>query len=81
MTCWALFLQDKVELFLRIRRERGREIKSELRHSRAYRNPDFLQKMVDHSGIVSSGSNYAKNIFDPENLHEEVRAWAAVHGR
>jgi len=66
-------MQDKVERYLRVRREQGREIKSELRHARGYRNPDFLQKMVDHTGIISSGSNFPKDVFNTENLHEEVR--------
>jgi HCNGP-like protein len=55
-----------------VKRTQKREIKTELRQSRAYRNPSFLQKMVEHSGIKEFGSNLPKEVFDPDNLHEEV---------
>lgn len=64
--------QEKVEKFLRVKRMQNREIKSELRQSRAYRNPSFLQKMVEHSDIKEFGSNFPAEVFDPDNLHEEV---------
>ena len=58
--------------FLRVKQMQNREIKSELRQSRAYRNPSFLQKMVEHSDIKEFGSNLPAEVFDPDNLHEEV---------
>jgi HCNGP-like protein len=67
-----MFAQEKVEKFLRVKRMQNREIKSELRQSRAYRNPSFLQKMVEHSDIKEFGSNFPAEVFDPDNLHEEV---------
>lgn len=64
--------QEKVAKFLRVKQMQNREIKSELRQSRAYRNPSFLQKMVEHSDIKEFGSNLPAEVFDPDNLHEEV---------
>jgi HCNGP-like protein len=61
-----------VAKFLRVKQLQNREIKSELRQSRAYRNPSFLQKMVEHSDIKEFGSNFPAEVFDPDNLHEEV---------
>lgn len=69
----VFLLQEKVENYLNITRGHGREIKNELRNSRAYRNPDFLQKMVEHAGIKEFGSNFPADVFDPEHLHEDVR--------
>lgn len=82
----VLLTQEKLERFLRVKHDQGREIKSELRNSRAYRNPSFLQKMVEHSSIKEFGSN----ILDPDSLHEEVaphasgafmahRSWQSCH--
>ena len=71
--CAPLTPQEKVTRFLAIQRDKGREIKSELRHARGYRNPDFLQKMVDDLEIHNAGSNFPKDVFDPDALHKEVR--------
>ena len=42
-----------------------------LRDMRRYKNPDFLQKMVDHFGIDHVGSCFPKEVFDPKKLPEE----------
>lgn len=60
-------LREKLERFLWVKHNQGREIKSELRNSRAYRNPSFLQKMVEHFSIEEFGSN----ILDSDSLHDE----------
>lgn len=64
-------LQEKVANFIRIQREMGRQVKSELRASRQYRNPDFLQKMVEAVDIQEAASNFPPEIFDPFALHKE----------
>lgn len=80
-------IQEKVSKFLNIQRNQGRQIKNELRRSRDYRNPDFLQKMVAHSNIMEAGSNLPAEVFDPKNLHPEdfakamSQAWRAEAAR
>jgi hypothetical protein len=49
----------------------GRSINAELRKSKGYRNPDFLQKIVEHFGIVEHGSGYPAAVFDPAGLNAE----------
>lgn len=66
-------LQEKVANFIRIQREKGRQVKSELRASRQYRNPDFLTKMVEAVDVREAASNFPPELFDPEALHKEVR--------
>ena len=43
----------------------GRSINSELRKSKGYRNPDFLQKIVKHFDIKEQWSHFPTNVFDP----------------
>lgn len=64
-------LQEKVANFIRIQRDKGRQVKSELRASRQYRNPDFLLKMVEAVGIQEAASNFPAEVFDPSSLHKE----------
>lgn len=65
--------QEKVANFICIQREKGRQVKSELRASRQYRNPDFLKKMVEAVDISEAASNFPPELFDPNALHKEVR--------
>lgn len=46
----------------------GKLYTEELRRIRAYRNPDFLQKMVEFFGIQDQGTCFPKDIFDPSSL-------------
>lgn len=64
-------LQEKVANFIRIQREKGRQVKSELRASRQYRNPDFLTKMVQAVDVREAASNFPPELFDPDALHKE----------
>jgi len=49
----------------------GRSINAELRKSKGYRNPDFLQKIVEFFGIREHGSCYPPALFDPDALLAE----------
>ena len=49
----------------------GRSINAELRKSKGYRNPDFLQKIVEFFGIREHGSCYPPELFDPDGLPKE----------
>ena len=64
--------QKKVELFRSIRLEQGRSLNNQLKAERGYRNPSFLQKMVDHHEIDQYGSGFPQEIFDPNSLQQEV---------
>lgn len=43
----------------------GRSFNEDLRKSKGYRNPDFLQRAVKHQEIDQIGSCFRKEIFDP----------------
>lgn len=51
----------------------GRYIIEELRNNKDYRNPDLLNKLVEHFKISQHGSEFSKEVFDPETLPEEDR--------
>ena len=44
---------------------------AELRNNRAYRNPNFMEKIVDVFGISQYGSCFNKEVFDPEGMPQE----------
>jgi len=67
-----------VKLFRSIRLEQGRSLNNQLKAERGYRNPSFLQKMVDHHEIDQYGSGFPQEIFDPNGLHQEVSINALV---
>lgn len=46
-------------------KERGRSFNEDLRNSKGYRNPDFLQLAVVHQKIDEIGSCFDPKIFDP----------------
>ena len=49
----------------------GKNITQEVNAMRPYRNPDFLQKMVDFFGIDHTGTCFAPDIWDPKSLPAE----------
>ncbi|KAL4193381.1 hypothetical protein AMTRI_Chr06g176600 [Amborella trichopoda] len=57
-------LQDKINNFLRLK-SGGRSFNEELRKSKGYRNPDFLQHAVKYEEIDQIGSCFSKDVFDP----------------
>ncbi|MCO5580991.1 hypothetical protein L7F22_034866 [Adiantum nelumboides] len=60
----SLDLQKKFARFLAYKNA-GRSFNEELRKSKGYRNPDFLQRAVKHQEIDQIGSCFSKEIFDP----------------
>ncbi|KAI5071382.1 hypothetical protein GOP47_0013633 [Adiantum capillus-veneris] len=60
----SLDLQKKFARFLAYKNA-GRSFNEELRKSKGYRNPDFLQRAVKHQEIDQIGSRFSKEIFDP----------------
>ncbi|XP_073385939.1 uncharacterized protein [Physcomitrium patens] len=57
-------LQAKFSKFLKLK-EQGRNFNEDLRKSKGYRNPDFLQLAVLHQNINEIGSCFDPEIFDP----------------
>ena len=57
-------VQDKIAFWLNIQRTQGRTLNQQLRHSRAYRNPEFFRKMVEQFEVDEYGSCFAKEVGD-----------------
>ncbi|KAH9321128.1 hypothetical protein KI387_015767 [Taxus chinensis] len=57
-------LQNKINRYLTLKNA-GRSFNEELRNSKGYRNPDFLQRAVKYQEIDQIGSCFRKDIFDP----------------
>lgn len=57
-------LQAKFAKFLKFK-EQGLNFNEDLRHSKGYRNPDFLQLAVLHQNIDDIGSCFDPEVFDP----------------
>lgn len=57
-------LQNKITKYIALK-SAGRSFNKELRNSKGYRNPDFLQRAVKYQGIDQIGSCFKKEIFDP----------------
>jgi len=57
-------LQNKITKYIALK-SAGRSFNKELRNSKGYRNPDFLQRAVKYQGIDQIGSCFRKEIFDP----------------
>eukprot|EP00976_Prorocentrum_cordatum_P109692 1195061-Prorocentrum_minimum.AAC.8 len=55
----------KINKYLELKAQ-GRSINNELRKSKGYRNPDFLQKITTHFNIKELQSHFPKDVFDPE---------------
>lgn len=63
--------QAKVEKLWQAKLRTGKNITQEVNSMRPYRNPDFLQKMVDFFGIDHTGTCFAPDIWDPKSLPAE----------
>ncbi|GAB4822423.1 hypothetical protein N2152v2_009469 [Parachlorella kessleri] len=80
-------VQGKIAFWLNIQRTQGRTLNQQLRHSRAYRNPEFFRKMVEQFEVDEYGSCFAKEVFDPRGLCKEdyieelQKEWAAEEER
>eukprot|EP01018_Ginkgo_biloba_P014962 Gb_36810 [translate_table: standard] len=57
-------LQNKINKYLALK-SAGRSFNEELRNSKGYRNPDFLQRAVRYQEIDQIGSCFSKDVFDP----------------
>ena len=62
--------QEKIVRYLGLK-EQGTSINLQLRNQKGFRNPDFLQSVVEHFGIDEFATNFADTIFDPKGLHHE----------
>lgn len=64
-------MQATVRNFIEAAEMHNKNITNELRQVRAYKNPDFLQKMVKHFGVHDKGTCFPKDVFDPDALPKE----------
>jgi hypothetical protein len=51
-------------------KEAGRSVNEDLRNSKGYRNPDFLQHAVTHENIDQIGSCFRLDIFNPHGYEK-----------
>ncbi|ETP45830.1 hypothetical protein F442_07817 [Phytophthora nicotianae P10297] len=71
-------IQQRIERFLRVQRERGQDFQTTLQDKKEVRNPYILEKVVEYFGIDELQSNFSPDVFDPHNLplHEYADALA-----
>ncbi|CAM6102246.1 unnamed protein product [Calypogeia fissa] len=62
-------LQTKFSKYLALKKT-GKSLNEQLRNTKGYRNPDFLQSAVRHYDIDHIGSCFKKEIFDPHGFDE-----------
>jgi hypothetical protein len=60
-------VQTKFAKYLALKRT-GKSLNEQLRNTKGYRNPDFLQSAVRHYDIDHIGSCFKKEIFDPHGF-------------
>ena len=70
-SCLALLPQAKFLKLHQVSCRDGRYLNDQLRSKKDYRNPDFLQRMVEHFGVQELGTAFPPSIFDPWGLPQE----------
>lgn len=75
---WHAPAQARVAQLCRAKADTGKRLTAELRRMRAYKNPDFLQKMVLYHGVDDRGTNFAPDVFDPRAIPKEDYYQACV---
>ncbi|CAL8462418.1 g1951 [Coccomyxa elongata] len=80
-------VQAKVESLMKAKMHSGMLVTAQLKKMKPYKNPDFLQKMVEFFGIDHIGSCYQKEVFDPHGFPKEdyydklMEAWEKEQAR
>jgi hypothetical protein len=67
----------QVVRFLQIKADTGKTVMDAMRTMRAWNNPDFLEKMVEHFSLDPYGSCFPKEVWDPTALPPED-TWAQL---
>ncbi|BBN04494.1 SAP30-binding protein [Marchantia polymorpha subsp. ruderalis] len=62
-------LQTKFSKYLALKKT-GRSLNEQLRNTKGYRNPDFLQRAVKYHEIDQIGSCFKKEVFDPHGYDQ-----------
>lgn len=60
-------LQEKLARF-HVLASQGRSINTNLKAAKAFKNPDILEKLISYCEVNEIGSNYPKEIYDPEGF-------------
>ncbi|EFJ46830.1 hypothetical protein VOLCADRAFT_105349 [Volvox carteri f. nagariensis] len=64
-------LQARFSQYLDKLRSKGISLTDSITHRKDFRNPDFLQKLVDHFHVQEHGSAFPPDVFDPDSLPPE----------
>lgn len=64
-------IQERVRRFLAIQSERGVSVNEQIQGNSGFRNPAFLEKMVEHFALDSFGTLLPAHVWDPHNLPRE----------
>ncbi|KAG2444532.1 hypothetical protein HXX76_001278 [Chlamydomonas incerta] len=64
-------LQAKFSQYVATLRGRGISLTDSIMQRKAFRNPDFLQKLVEHFNIKELGSAFPPDVFQPDELPAE----------
>lgn len=72
------WLQDKFARMIDHTQRSGKTLNDSLRSKQDYRNPDFLNKLVEQQGIQQYGTCFEPEVFSPDALPAEDRPGACV---
>ncbi|KXZ44393.1 hypothetical protein GPECTOR_68g364 [Gonium pectorale] len=64
-------LQAKFAQYLHNLRTKGISLTDSIMNRKDFRNPDFLQKLVEHFHVQEHGSAFPPDVFDPTSLPQE----------
>lgn len=64
-------LQARIDLLLQQQARSGKQLISTLLHNREYRNPRFMERLVELNNVQQYGTCFAPAVFDPASLPEE----------
>lgn len=64
-------LQARIDLLLQQQARSGKQLISTLLNNREYRNPRFMERLVELNNVQQYGTCFAPSVFDPASLPEE----------
>lgn len=64
-------LQKRIADILKLQEERGTSMMARLCGDKRYRNPRFMEKIVDEMGIYKYGTCFCPEVFDPRSFPPE----------
>uniref|UniRef100_A0A7S2JS36 SAP30-binding protein n=1 Tax=Haptolina brevifila TaxID=156173 RepID=A0A7S2JS36_9EUKA len=52
-------------------RQEGKHVNDYIRHTKRFRNPDLLEKLVGFMDVTENGTNYPADLYDPNSFGKE----------